>query len=269
MTLFCPGTITVGTTAEPFDLGLGFTELEALVLGRDIDIEPETPDLPRQLPFLPAGLKMLDILSPKADLVLAVLRQFPSIKPPPSPVFPGDTNLQAPQHAVRLEELEHLRILANVDPCQIGPIVDQATKLQVLELGDRHVNHIRRRSAHPVERFDPVALPGTIRAVGMHGWMWTDDLSYHSSHTGRPFLDWVAKFPVTPETVSCYPEPFDTAGEAVLSLVRMKGVKTIFQNCLRGILRDKVLKEAKQRGVVVHHTVNPYRPPIFPWPAEE
>jgi len=206
---------------------------------------------------------MLDILSQDHTVVAAVLRQFCVFSP----------DLGAPEDAgdpVRLKKLEHLRILASVDPAWLYPIIQHATKLNTLELGGSYSRPGSGPTRDPIKYFEPATLPTTIRTVGMHQFRWSNKLSYHTPYTGRPFLEWVAKFPVVPETIACYPQHFEAAGETVLALVRMEGVKTIFQDCLRGPLRDEALQEAERRGVVIHHTTKPYRPsPAFPWPNGE
>lgn len=123
-------------------------------------------------------------------------------------------------------------------------------------------------SAVRILRFvDNPALLSSVTTVGMSGFRFRG-VSYRASLSAEPFALWVKKFPAV-RVVHAYPELFENAGDVVPALISVvEGVKTIYQNCLRGELRSRVLPWAAKKGVKIVDTKESWAPVQFPYVFE-
>lgn len=103
-----------------------------------------------------------------------------------------------------------------------------------------------------------------ITTMGLLDFGFENIQSYLHSKTGKPFVECVTRFPNV-HTVLAYPERYEGHELVIEALVRLAAnhgvIKTIYQNCLRGVQRDRILALAKEYGVEVID-----RPREWPFP---
>ncbi len=203
------------------------------------------------LPALPSTIRVIDILTENKAAVMNILQHDPDGPPP------------------EFTHLEFFRCRADISPSwiysAISPSLGTDGRLASLDISG---NSSVENDVDAATVFANMPFPGRFHSLGMSNFRWPDSLSYLSAYTGRRFVEWVDRFPAV-QTVAAYPQNFDTAGEVILSLVERGRVKTIYESCLSGVTRDKVLGLAKEQGVTIVHTRNPYRPAVFPWPERK
>jgi len=203
-------------------------------------------------PFYTEKLRMLDILMLDEVGAAGVLGHS----------SPDPAAVERPE----LKRLEFFRCLSAIEL----PIVQEILRPSQ-ESGTLQSVHLTGKLMEP---FDELGATGagnalftdksSITSLGLHDFGWQDAFSYHSTLTGRPFLEWVERFPNL-TTVAAYPEHFEGAGSVVRALVAQGRFETVYQNCLIGVERDLVLEEARKHGTAVVHTATSYMPSPWPW----
>lgn len=241
-----------------------------LIVGDRVSMCSEDPTGFRPFPSLGPKMRVIDILSRDDAVSFGVLGHQPVLYDPDRPEQGGDDP--------KLDRLEVFRCRGSLDPRDIEwcitPAMDSGT-LHTLELSGDPVPDV----PHPVDYFTHFGDASRVRTLGLYDFRFDNAMSYRNPYTGRPFLDWLARFPGV-ETVSVYPQPFDGAPETIAELLERTGpaaatdgsvaganrVRTVYQDCLQGVQMDKVLALAAAKGVNVVRTRAPYRPPVFPYP---
>ncbi|KAI6496265.1 hypothetical protein MCOR13_007046 [Pyricularia oryzae] len=226
----------------------GFADTDDPVVGRRI------------FPSLPPTLRVLDLGMSSYSLVKEILFHYPE-----------------PLERPTLSHLEVFRLLDNdYDADAVLEVLKpsmESGSLRVMDVAlprspaGALVDRLGYEAAiaATVDQFAGPDLPlSSLTTVGIPRYVTRNMRSYHSTHTTRPFVDWVAKFPNV-DTVRFYPEAIENAAEAIVGLVKLPGVKTIYQNCLKGVLRDEVLTLAGEAGVRIVDTPDAWFPAQFPY----
>ncbi|TLD28828.1 hypothetical protein PspLS_03525 [Pyricularia sp. CBS 133598] len=242
-------------------------KLKTLVIGCAIPgfADTDDPVIGRRIfPTLPPTLRVLDLGMSSYSLVEEILFHYP--EPLERPVFShlevfrlldndydADAVLEVLKPSMESGSLRVMDVALPRSPA--GALVDR--------LG------YEAAIAATVDQFAGPDLPlSSLTTVGIPRYVTRNMRSYHSTHTTRPFVDWVAKFPSV-DTVRFYPEAIENAAEAMVGLVKLPGVKTIYQNCLKGVLRDEVLALAGEAGVRIVDTPDAWFPAQFPYVFED
>ncbi|KAL8392262.1 hypothetical protein RB599_004972 [Gaeumannomyces hyphopodioides] len=232
--------------------------LKALFIGKDAILTPQSPDS-RAFPTLPESLRVLHLDTQHYEIYKELSR------------------CPEPMTRPRFAQLEHFTFSAN--SYSVDAVLEllrpslEAGSLRTLDVGmplsdPTEPGLSEQDSAARIQRFvaDP-ALLSSVTAVGMSGFRFAS-ASYRASLSAEPFAAWVKNFS-NARVVHAYPEPFENAGEVVPALVKaVDGVRVIYQNCLRGELRSRVLPWAAQKGVQIVDTKDPWAPVRFPYVFE-
>ncbi|KAL8363338.1 hypothetical protein RB601_009217 [Gaeumannomyces tritici] len=247
--------LVLSTLPDLVETGHPLPKLKCLFIGKDISLAPVSPDL-RVLPPLPDSLRVLHLETQDYEIFKELL-QCP--EPLTRPNFAQLEHFTFPANSYNVDEALEL-LLPSL----------KAGSLRTLGLGmpfsDPTAPGLSEQdSAARIQRFvaDP-ALLSSVTTVGMSGFRFAS-ASYRASLSAEPFAAWVKNFP-NARVVHAYPEPFENAGEVVPALVKaVDGVRVIYQNCLRGELRSRVLPWAAKKGVQIVDTRNPWVPARFPY----
>ncbi|KAI6377864.1 hypothetical protein MCOR25_002383 [Pyricularia grisea] len=261
--LYLDVAVVHGTAVDPGSL----PKLKTLVIGCLIPgfADTDDPVVGRRIfPTLPPTLRVLDLGLSSYSLVKEILFHYPE-----------------PLERPTLSHLEVFRLLDNdYDADAVLEVLKpsmEAGSLRVMDVAlprsptGALVDRLGYEAAiaATVDQFAGPDLPlSSLTTVGIPRYVTRNMRSYHSTHTTRPFVDWVAKFPNV-DTVRFYPEAIENAAEAMIGLVKLPGVKTIYQNCLKGVLRDEVLALAGEVGVRIVDTPDAWFPAQFPYVFED